>query len=124
MVNKTQHTVVIGGGVIGGFSAWYLRQTGRDVTLIDKGRFGKACSHGNCGFVSPSHVIPLAQSRPDPQWDQRDAQPTDSTAYRTQKNPESVAVAAEVRESLQRKEHDAGGARLSSIAAIVSRVVS
>ncbi len=60
MTNKTPHTVVIGGGVIGGFSAWYLRQTGRDVTLIDKGPFGKACSHGNCGYVSPSHVIPLA----------------------------------------------------------------
>jgi D-amino-acid dehydrogenase len=60
MANKTPHTVVIGGGVIGGFSAWYLRQTGRDVTLIDKGQFGKACSHGNCGYVSPSHVIPLA----------------------------------------------------------------
>jgi D-amino-acid dehydrogenase len=61
MANKTPHTVVIGGGVIGGFSAWYLRQTGRDVTLIDKARFGKACSHGNCGYVSPSHVIPLAR---------------------------------------------------------------
>ena len=60
MAKKTPQTVVIGGGVIGGFSAWYLRQTGRDVTLIDKGRFGKACSHGNCGYVSPSHVIPLA----------------------------------------------------------------
>ena len=60
MANKTPRTVVIGGGVIGGFSAWYLRQTGRDVTLIDKGEFGKGCSHGNCGYVSPSHVIPLA----------------------------------------------------------------
>ncbi len=60
MNSKTPHTVIVGGGVIGGFSAWYLRQTGREVTLIDKGRFGKACSHGNCGYVSPSHVIPLA----------------------------------------------------------------
>ncbi|HRA90334.1 MAG TPA: FAD-dependent oxidoreductase [Planctomycetaceae bacterium] len=60
MTSNTPHTVIIGGGVIGGFSAWYLRQTGREVTLIDKGRFGKACSHGNCGYVSPSHVIPLA----------------------------------------------------------------
>ncbi len=61
MTNKTPHTVVIGGGVVGGFSALYLRQTGRDVTLIDRGQFGKACSHGNCGYVSPSHVIPLAR---------------------------------------------------------------
>jgi D-amino-acid dehydrogenase len=56
-----KHTVIIGGGVIGGFAAWYLSQTGRRVTLIDKSRFGAACSHGNCGYVSPSHVVPLAR---------------------------------------------------------------
>jgi D-amino-acid dehydrogenase len=31
------------------------------VTLIEQGQFGKQCSHGNCGYVSPSHVIPLAR---------------------------------------------------------------
>jgi D-amino-acid dehydrogenase len=61
MTATQKHTVVIGGGVIGGFAAWYLAQTGRRVTLIDKNRFGAACSHGNCGYVSPSHVIPLAR---------------------------------------------------------------
>lgn len=52
--------VVVGGGVIGAACAYYLRQTGRPVTLIDQGRFGSGCSHGNCGFVCPSHVLPLA----------------------------------------------------------------
>ena len=61
MTFHQKHTVIIGGGVIGGFAAWYLAQTGRRVTLIDKNRFGAACSHGNCGYVSPSHVIPLAR---------------------------------------------------------------
>jgi len=61
MTFPQKHTVIIGGGVIGGFAAWYLAQTGRRVTLIDKNRFGAACSHGNCGYVSPSHVIPLAR---------------------------------------------------------------
>lgn len=56
-----KHTVVVGGGIIGGFTAWYLAQAGRKVTLIDQGNFGKAASHGNCGYVSPSHVIPLAR---------------------------------------------------------------
>ncbi len=56
-----KHTVIVGGGVIGGFTAWYLARMGRKVTLIEKGDFGKACSHGNCGYVSPSHVIPLAR---------------------------------------------------------------
>lgn len=56
-----QHVVVIGGGVIGAACAHYLQQSGRRVTIVDKGRFAGACSHGNCGFVCPSHVLPLAE---------------------------------------------------------------
>lgn len=60
-MSGAQHTVVIGGGVIGGFTAWYLAQAGHRVTLIEQSEFGRQCSHGNCGYVSPSHVIPLAR---------------------------------------------------------------
>ncbi|HJZ59774.1 MAG TPA: FAD-dependent oxidoreductase, partial [Gemmataceae bacterium] len=28
--------------------------------ILDGGRFGRGCSHANCGFVCPSHVLPLA----------------------------------------------------------------
>ncbi len=52
--------VVIGGGVIGAACAYFLAKSGRRVTVVDKGLFGKGCSHGNCGYVSPSHVLPLA----------------------------------------------------------------
>ena len=52
--------VVVGGGVIGAACAYYLRLAGRPVTLIEQGAFARGCSHGNCGFVSPSHVLPLA----------------------------------------------------------------
>ncbi len=52
--------IVIGGGVIGAASAYYLAKTGWQVTILDRGAFGKGCSHGNCGFISPSHVLPLA----------------------------------------------------------------
>src|SRR5207244_9227396 len=52
--------IVIGGGVIGAFCAYFLNRAGREVTVIDQGRFGMGCSHANCGFVSPSHVLPLA----------------------------------------------------------------
>jgi D-amino-acid dehydrogenase len=57
----SKHVVVIGGGVIGGFTAWYLAEYGHRVTLVDRGRFGGGASHGNCGYVSPSHVILLAR---------------------------------------------------------------
>src|SRR5262245_44382071 len=52
--------VVIGGGVIGAASAYYLNRTGWQVTVIDRGEFGGGCSHANCGLVCPSHVLPLA----------------------------------------------------------------
>jgi len=56
----SQRVVVVGGGVIGLACAHYLRQDGRDVTVIDQGEIGRGCSRGNCGFVCPSHVLPLA----------------------------------------------------------------
>jgi D-amino-acid dehydrogenase len=52
--------VVIGSGVIGTACAYYLMRRGWTVTVIDSGEFGRGCSHGNCGFVCPSHVLPLA----------------------------------------------------------------
>lgn len=61
MSSAGRHTVVVGGGVVGAFCAWYLSQAGRRVTIIDKAEFGAACSHGNCGYISPSHVLPLTQ---------------------------------------------------------------
>jgi D-amino-acid dehydrogenase len=54
-----ERVAVIGGGVIGAATAYYLATKGRAVTIIDRGEFGKACSHGNCGYISPSHVLPL-----------------------------------------------------------------
>lgn len=55
-----RHVVVIGGGVIGTACAHYLAADGWRVTVLDRGRFGRGCSHANCGLVCPSHVLPLA----------------------------------------------------------------
>ncbi len=52
--------VVVGGGAIGAACAYYLSRTGRSVTVVDRGRFGAGCSHGNCGLIVPSHLLPLA----------------------------------------------------------------
>ncbi len=57
----TDRVVIIGGGIIGIAAAHFLRAGGFDVTVVDKGRIGGACSHGNCGLVCPSHVLPLAE---------------------------------------------------------------
>lgn len=52
--------VVLGGGIIGLSSAYYLQQTGHEVTVIDKTDISSNCSYGNAGYVCPSHFIPLA----------------------------------------------------------------
>lgn len=52
--------VIVGAGVVGACSAYYLRQAGFEVTIVDQATFGRACSHGNCGLISPSHALPLA----------------------------------------------------------------
>ena len=52
--------IIVGGGVIGASCAYYLRQAGCSVMLIDSAAFGRGCSHGNCGYVCPSHILPLA----------------------------------------------------------------
>jgi D-amino-acid dehydrogenase len=58
---QTGTVIVIGGGVIGTACAYYLNRAGWKVTVIDKGVHGMGCSHANCGFVCPSHVLPLAE---------------------------------------------------------------
>lgn len=52
--------VVVGGGVVGAACAHYLQAAGAEITVLDAGRFGGGCSHANCGYVCPSHVLPLA----------------------------------------------------------------
>ncbi|MCA9267543.1 MAG: FAD-dependent oxidoreductase, partial [Planctomycetales bacterium] len=55
-----QSVVIVGGGVIGVACAHYLRRAGAAVTIIEQGEFGQGASHANCGYVSPSHALPLA----------------------------------------------------------------
>ncbi len=52
--------IIIGGGIIGLSSAYYLQQSGHAVTVIDKTEITDNCSYGNAGYVCPSHFIPLA----------------------------------------------------------------
>jgi len=52
--------VIIGGGVIGLFSAYYLHKSGWEVDVLEQGDLSDNCSFGNAGMVTPSHFVPLA----------------------------------------------------------------
>jgi D-amino-acid dehydrogenase len=52
---------IIGGGVSGLFSAYYLQKAGCHVSIIEQGSFADGCSFGNAGMIVPSHIVPLAQ---------------------------------------------------------------
>jgi D-amino-acid dehydrogenase len=57
----SQHDIaIIGGGVIGVCSAYYLARKGVKVILIEKGEIASGCSYGNGGLIVPSHAVPLA----------------------------------------------------------------
>ncbi|MGH2553568.1 MAG: NAD(P)/FAD-dependent oxidoreductase, partial [Chitinophagaceae bacterium] len=51
---------IIGGGIIGLCSAYYLQKAGHEVMVIERNDITNGCSFGNMGYISPSHFIPLA----------------------------------------------------------------
>ncbi len=56
-----QRAIVVGSGIIGIACAHYLTKAGLEVTVIDQGPIAKGCSHANCGYICPSHVLPLTE---------------------------------------------------------------
>lgn len=54
-----QHALVIGTGIIGVFTAYYLCGKQWSVTMVEKDCFGQGATHGNCGLVVPNHIFPL-----------------------------------------------------------------
>ncbi len=52
--------LIIGGGIVGLCSAYYLQKEGHQVTVIDKSDMSEGASYINAGYITPSHIIPLA----------------------------------------------------------------
>jgi len=55
-----KNIVIIGGGIMGLSSAYYLQNEGHQVTVIDQSNMDSGASYVNAGFLSPSHIIPLS----------------------------------------------------------------
>jgi len=59
--SSNEHVVVVGAGIVGIACAHYLSKAGSRVSVIDQGALADACSHANCGYICPSHVLPLTE---------------------------------------------------------------
>lgn len=57
---KKDSVLIVGGGIAGLCSAFYLVKSGWQVTIIDKHDLKDNCSYGNAGMIVPSHFIPMA----------------------------------------------------------------
>ncbi|TCP28445.1 D-amino-acid dehydrogenase [Tenacibaculum skagerrakense] len=56
----SKKVVIIGGGIIGLCSAYYLQKENHEVVVVDKSDFSSGASYVNAGIITPSHIIPLA----------------------------------------------------------------
>ena len=56
----SKRIAIVGGGIIGLCSAYYLQKSGYEVHVYDTYDFDDSCSYGNAGMIVPSHMIPLA----------------------------------------------------------------
>lgn len=52
--------VVVGGGIVGLSCAYYLHKEGHQVTIIDQSNMSSGASYVNAGYLTPSHIVPLA----------------------------------------------------------------
>ena len=51
--------VVVGAGIVGLSTAWYLQERGVDVTVVDRTGVAAGASWGNAGWISPALTLPL-----------------------------------------------------------------
>ena len=56
----SKQIVIVGGGIVGLSSAYFLHKSGHEVIVIEKSDFTHGASYVNAGYITPSHIIPLA----------------------------------------------------------------
>jgi len=55
-----KHCLIIGRGIIGLCSAYYLQKESHQVTVVDQSNMDSGASYVNAGYLTPSHIIPLS----------------------------------------------------------------
>jgi D-amino-acid dehydrogenase len=55
-----KNCLIIGGGIVGLSTAYFLHRQGHQVTLVDQSDMSSGASFVNAGYLTPSHIVPLA----------------------------------------------------------------
>lgn len=61
MAEHPEHVVVVGAGMVGLSTAWYLQQEGVKVTVVDRYGVAAGSSWGNAGWLAPALTLPLPE---------------------------------------------------------------
>src|SRR5215210_9379155 len=84
-IPKRADVVVIGGGIIGVFTAYYLAKRGLTVALVEKGRIGAEQSSRNWGWCRQQNrdarELPMAMKSLD-LWERFGAESGEDTGFR------------------------------------------
>jgi D-amino-acid dehydrogenase len=59
---RPRRVAVVGAGLVGLSTAWFLQEHGLDVTVLERDTVASGASWGNAGWITPAMVAPL----PDP----------------------------------------------------------
>lgn len=90
MGTQKPDVVVIGGGVMGLTTAYYLIKKGARVTVLEKGRVPAGSSYGNAGLIVPSHLQPLCSPGNVKEGLRHLLNPTGSFSISLSPNPERL----------------------------------
>ena len=60
---RPRSAIVVGAGIVGLSTAWFLQQRGVSVTVVDRTGVAAGASWGNAGWIAPALSIPLNDPR-------------------------------------------------------------
>ena len=58
---RPERVVVVGAGMVGLSTAWFLQEAGVEVTVLDRDDVAAGSSWGNAGWLTPSIAVPLPE---------------------------------------------------------------
>ena len=60
---RPRSAIVVGAGIVGLSTAWFLQERGVSVTVVDRTGVAAGASWGNAGWIAPALSIPLNDPR-------------------------------------------------------------